>query len=131
MEWITWGDHLRLGHEVIDGDHQRLVTIINQLADSVINPTGQHEDEELLAEFLAQTSRHFAAEDQLMVEHRYPRAAEHMAEHAILIQAALDTQAEFAAHLSTTVSLLRFLRKWLTHHILTADKDLEDYLVLR
>lgn len=128
MEWITWGDSLRLGHEEIDDDHQKLVAIVNRLADSVMSPSAQQTDEELLAEFLTQTVAHFAEEDRLMAAHHYPRAEEHAAEHARLIQAALDARAEFAADLSTSVSLLRFLRRWLTHHILTADKELEDYL---
>lgn len=128
MEWITWGDNLRLGHETLDSDHQKLVAIINQLADSVMNPSSQQANEELLRDLLAQTIAHFALEDQLMVTHRYPHAEEHMAEHAKLIQMAFDTKAEFEADLSSSVSLLRFLRRWLTHHILTTDKALEDYL---
>ena len=128
MEWITWSDDLSLGNEKIDGDHQKLVAIINQLADSVMNPSPQDNDAGLLDDLLAQTVDHFAEEDRLMASHAYPDAEAHMAEHAKLIKIAFDTKAEFEADMSTSVALLRFLRKWLTQHIRTADKALEDYL---
>jgi len=79
----------------------------------------------VLDELIAYTRTHFAMEEQLMATHRYARALDHKTEHAKLVDEVLDFKSKYdAGTVTLSVSLLRFLVEWLTHHILESDKDL-------
>ena len=128
MEWITWDDALRLGDERIDDDHRKLAAMINKMADGVINHSLSQAHPELLRELMEGTMAHFAEEDRLMLAHCYPQAEEHRAEHHNLIQNANNFMAALDANESPSVALLRFLRRWLTRHVVGMDKALVEHL---
>lgn len=125
MPMMEWNDALRLGHSAIDRDHQKLVALLNDLSDAMEEGHGMDVCGSVLAQLIAYTKTHFAMEEQLMSAHHYPAESAHREEHARLVQEVVAFQAEFEAKTSIlSVSLLHFLRKWLTHHILESDKAL-------
>ena len=125
MTMMEWNDKLKVGHSVIDKDHQRLVALINKLSDAMSAGQGKDVCGNVLDELIAYTQTHFATEERLMAVHRYADEPRHRAEHAKLIQEVIDFRNKFAAGTATlSVSLLRFLMDWLTYHILESDKAL-------
>ncbi|MBI5921514.1 MAG: hemerythrin family protein [Betaproteobacteria bacterium] len=125
MSMMEWNDNLVLGHSRIDADHKRLVGLINQLSDAMAGGKGKNVCGHVLDELIAYTRTHFAMEEQLMATHRYARALDHKTEHAKLVEEVLDFKSKYdAGTVTLSVSLLRFLVEWLTHHILESDKDL-------
>jgi hemerythrin len=128
MDWIKWDDALELGHEAMDADHKRLVALVNQLAEGIVNHCGQGAYDALLDDLIAHTGAHFAMEERLMAGCSYPDADEHRAEHARLIKDVLDYKNGLEASAEPSVALLYFFDQWLTRHIFASDRELANYL---
>lgn len=122
---MEWSDALKVGHSVIDRDHQRLVALINKLGDAMSAGQGRDACGSVLDELINYTQTHFANEERLMALHRYGDESRHKAEHVKLVQEVRDFKARYDAGTATlSVSLLHFLMEWLTRHILESDKAL-------
>jgi hemerythrin-like metal-binding protein len=125
MVMMEWNNALRVGHSVIDRDHQRLVGLINKLGGAMSAGHGRDFCERMLDELISYTQTHFATEEKLMSLHDYMDESRHRAEHARLVQDVLDFKDKCEAGSATlSVALLHFLMEWLTHHILESDKAL-------
>ena len=131
MTWIKWEQTLELGHQAMDADHRQLVGLVNQLAHGIVNKLEKKAYDALLDELIAHTSAHFGMEERLMAACSYPEADEHRAEHARLIEVALDHRSKFDASAEPSISLLYFFDQWLTRHILDSDRRLASYLAAR
>lgn len=132
MSLINWNDSLRLGHDVIDRQHQRLVDITNQLHASMLAGKSRFELGELLSELVSYTHYHFEFEEQLFRQHSYPRIAEHTAQHAYLSKRAQDFKERHDAGApALSVELMEFLRDWLTNHISSTDREFVTYVTAR
>ena len=125
MTMMEWNDTLKVGHSVIDRDHQKLVGLINKLSDAMSTGQGKDVCGKVLDELLAYTQTHFATEERLMSQYRYTDEAMHRTQHAKLVQEVREFKVRYEAGTATlSVSLLRFLMEWLTRHILESDKAL-------
>lgn len=125
MELMEWSDRFKLGHAKIDRDHQKLIALINRLSEAMIKREGQKVCAEVLDQLVTYFQTHFAMEEQLMAAHHYAHSMEHKAEHAAFVKQVLELKAKFeAGSLTLSVSLLNFLREWLSTHILATDKAL-------
>lgn len=125
MELMEWSDRFRLGHRRIDSDHRKLIALINQLTEAMSKRAGQQVCGEVLDELVAYFQTHFATEEQLMAAHGYADSITHKAEHAEFVEKVLELKAKFdAGSVTLSISLLNFLRDWLTNHILVTDKAL-------
>lgn len=129
MKWISWGDKHTTGHAGMDHGHQKLVDLINQLADGMENNKPKEFCGNTLEQFIEQTRTHFLAEEQLMDRHRYPKAKEHKDLHAMLIKDVLAFKALYDAGESAEfMTLLVILDTWLNRDIMGADKALADFV---
>jgi hemerythrin len=129
VPWVPWDHMLATGHSVLDADHKYLVTLVNQLADSVKERKGKLACGNLLDKIIEHTKAHFEVEERLMAEHRYHKADEHTADHARLIKQALNYRSKFeVGSPGSHIALIHFPEDWLTFHILAADKELADFL---
>ncbi|MCX7142127.1 MAG: bacteriohemerythrin [Proteobacteria bacterium] len=129
MNWIVWDNTLDTGHALIDSDHQELARLFNLLPETAGMPRGKELCGKVLGQIIAHARAHFEREQQLMAEHRYPKIAQHSAEHAMLLDQALIYQAEFDANASEPdIALIDFPEVWLSFHILFSDKDLARFL---
>lgn len=117
------------GHVILDTDHERLVGLIDQLSASIIEGKSKIACAELLDGIIQHAKVHFAFEEQLMVEQCYPKADQHAIEHARLIRQAVRYMVKFNANCPEShIPLIHFPEDWLTFHILTADKELAEFL---
>ncbi|MCX7173089.1 MAG: bacteriohemerythrin [Proteobacteria bacterium] len=122
---MEWNDRYKLGHVRIDGDHMKLVALVNQLTEAMLKRKGQQVCGKVLDELVNYFNTHFAMEEQLMATHHYAKTIEHKAEHAKFVEEILAFKAEFeAGSVILSISLLNFLREWLINHILISDKAL-------
>jgi len=113
----------------LDTDHEHLVNLFGQPVGSVKERKGKTACVDLLDKIIQQSKLHFAFEEQLMAEQRYPKADEHIAEHARLITQALRYKAKLESDSpGLHIPLIHFPEDWLTFHILSADKELADFL---
>jgi hemerythrin len=130
MSLITWSDHLTVGIEEIDQQHQKLVQLINGLHNHMLAGDASEIMNKVLDRVIEYTGFHFQTEEQLMQEYDYPESEVHKHEHNELVNTAVALQNKLKggnAHL--TMETMHFLQDWLQHHILGSDKKFADFLI--
>ena len=125
MPLLLWGPMLEVGVKEIDTQHRKLVDLANELADAVRAGKGKEVLGKTLAELVRYTQTHFATEEKLMDQHKYPGTADHKQLHKDLVKTVSDFKAKFdKGDAALTDEIMNFLRDWLTKHIMNIDKAL-------
>ncbi len=125
MPLLTWDDKFSVDVQSIDKQHQKLFAMLNELYDAMTQGKGSQLAPAILERLIDYTQEHFAAEEALMKQARYPDFASHKAEHEKLKAeiAKIMTDAEGPGGRSVLgIPLLNFLRTWLQTHIAHRDK---------
>jgi hemerythrin-like metal-binding protein len=123
MALITWNESLSVGIRTIDEQHKKLVGMINALNDAMGQGNGSTVLKPLFEDLLKYTMTHFAAEEKLMQQYKYPRYSLHKMEHEKLTRQVQELRTRFdAGQQSLSVQTLVFLKNWLTGHIQGTDK---------
>jgi hemerythrin len=130
MALMTWTDSMSVGVKALDEDHQKLITIINQLHYGIQAGQTKQALGMVLDQLIRYTRTHFQREEEMFARTNYPKTAEHKAEHVKLIATAADLQKRFQEGASSMLSLetMGFLKQWLTHHIQESDKSYRAHL---
>jgi hemerythrin-like metal-binding protein len=131
MAFMTWGPMFKLGFGDIDQQHQRLVEIVNELHDAMVQKD-RPSVSKVLNELVRYTVSHFAFEERLMDQYGISTAAAHKAEHKKLVADVSEFKAKFDAGAATvTTELMAFLSDWLRNHILKTDRGLARELLAK
>ncbi|WP_429885184.1 bacteriohemerythrin [Geoalkalibacter halelectricus] len=126
---MRWSDDLSVGIEHIDRQHQKLVALVNQMFAAMKNGQGDRVLQDILAQLVDYTQKHFFEEERMMKSHGYPHFEEHQAAHAHLVGQVADFQKKFSAgKVSVSSDLFNFLKGWLINHIQGTDKKYGPYL---
>ena len=126
IDIFPWNAHFDTGLALVDEQHRRLVTLLNQLASQLAFAPDRQRLTDILDELTDYTVRHFQEEETIWA--RYlpadPLEAGHRAGHAQFILKIRSLQAEFTRRPLTEVAevLLEFLARWLASHILESDR---------
>jgi hemerythrin len=121
--------HLRIGIEAMDAQHARWIQLIEKFraagADQLREAVGYAAAKEALEHLLEYTRLHFASEERLLAEHRYPGLDAHREQHRKLEAAVAALLAEVRAHKTCTTPLkLNLLATiWLMEHITRDDRE--------
>jgi hemerythrin len=122
MTFISWKQEYNTGVEMIDAQHKRLVDIINMLHDAIQAGSEQEALQGILQKLTDYTKYHFGFEEGLLEKLGYAKLEEHKEEH----QEFIDLIEGIAGHLrngklNTGDMLLKYMRSWLSNHILIED----------
>jgi hemerythrin len=120
---LEWSSSLSVNVAEIDGQHQKLITMMNDLYNAMRTGKGKDAIGPILTSLIEYAGSHFILEEKLMAQHFYPQAAPHKAEHTAFVKKVSDFKKEFdkgTAMLS--VELMNFLYDWLKNHIMKTDK---------
>lgn len=139
MTFFPWSIRYNVGVPAIDEQHMRLVDLINALHEAATwnnehNTIPSTIDEletmdEVLVALIDYTSSHFSFEERCMVQHSYPDYEEHKHAHTEFIRRIRQYRRDFDNGSALRSSeMMRFLRDWLTTHILGLDKKLAVFL---
>ena len=118
---LVWQDDLDTGIDVIDGQHRRIVEMINQL-EAARQSGSQVAIVEVLDELVDYTLSHFAFEEELMEEAGYAFCAAHKRVHEVFIKRVSEYRMRFEAGEDITDELRNMLSRWLFNHIRGDDK---------
>ncbi|TNE58486.1 MAG: hemerythrin-like metal-binding protein [Alphaproteobacteria bacterium] len=130
---LEWKDEYRIGIEAIDHEHRELIDLINRALTAMATdaPSPQREEavREHLGEIHAQTSAHFALEEQEMVQSNYPGFADHKADHEALLDTLLDMMDEVPEEECGTLPqrLEERLALWFSNHFKTFDAEIHRF----
>lgn len=129
MSLMQWQDRLSVHNDMIDGDHKHLIDLINNLHDAVTEGHGADKVGETLDELVIYTATHFKREEEAMQRTGYPDYEAHKRMHDDLVGKVLDYQKKHrAGDAGAPDQVLRFLKQWLTNHIMQIDTKLGAYL---
>ena len=123
MALIQWDDSLSVGIAEIDGQHQKLVNMINALNDAMRDGKGKEVLGKLVNALAAYATTHFGMEERYFDQFGYPDADAHKAEHRAFVQKVGDFKDGFEqGKLGLSVQIMTFLSDWLRSHIKQTDK---------
>lgn len=124
MSFILWRSSLSVGNELIDGQHQKLIEIINQLYDGIMKKNSQLKMEEIFRELVAYTKYHFNAEEEIMMRKGYLQTAQHKKAHQDFINQVNSLKLNnLLSDDKLQMEVFKFLKNWLTEHIMNVDKN--------
>ena len=125
MAQFSWTDDLYTGSTLIDGDHRKLVDLVNAFFQSVQNGKDNDRVSKAMNDLIAYTGEHFAREEAEMARIAYVAAVAHRAEHTKLLKQLVELKDMLDAGGRINVpAVADFLSGWLRDHILTTDMKL-------
>jgi len=132
MSVFEWSDSFLLRIPVIDSHHKHLVTLLNLAYGHFTGKITDVNMNLLVADLIKYSSYHFKVEESLMKEHNYPLFDEHKQLHGIYIKNVLEFQALLLSEkITLELEVLKFLKDWLTDHILNCDKKYGYFINLK
>lgn len=133
MAHFEWNEAYSVNIQEIDNQHRRLVELLNELYDGILNGTnalGAAQD--VLADLVAYAEEHFATEEKLMEEYEFPGYEEHRSKHdAIKVRITGYVQRIKTGKPMVAIELARYLEGWLGKHICETDMLYSAYLTSR
>ena len=129
---FRWTEKYSVKIAALDNQHKRLFAIINELNQALANGEGKAATDSVLRKLVDYAKAHFAAEESLLAEYKFPETASHRAEHDKFTQSMAKFRADHCAGKpGVPVSLMLFLQEWLKEHILVNDKAYTSFLNAR
>jgi hemerythrin len=133
MTRFVWEPTLATGQPEIDEQHRGIFALADELAEAI---DSGHATEEIVADCVWRLTdyviQHFADEEQLMEDARFPERAVHRSLHEHLTAETLRIAARFFnGEDLQPATLAPFLAGWLRDHILTEDLRLAEHLASR
>lgn len=126
---IRWKEDFSVNDETIDGQHKKLITMLNELGDAMQRGQGRKILDKILNELVSYTQSHFAYEERAMRACGYPGYDEHKMKHEKMTQKVLEIMGELKSGSANITPEVRiFLENWLNKHILGSDKSYAPYL---
>lgn len=131
---IQWSDDMLTGVAELDRQHRVLVSTLNEAKAKLTSEADDPVFEQITRDLLAYAIYHFNTEEQLMKQYGYAAASleeagSHLAAHRNFSEqvVALRDNARDGKP-GAREALLDFLTNWLTHHIMTTDKKLGQFV---
>lgn len=129
MHKLSWSSEYCVGHETIDGQHEQLFDLMENLSDNANNPNNKGLLFLSLTALKDYTKYHFKDEEQVMFSVNFPELSQHRAMHAQFvdqIESMMDSVRMGEA--IVIEDLMVFLSSWMADHILVEDMKLSRYL---
>ncbi len=83
---LEWNEGLSMCIPEIDAEHQRFISLVNDLNESIIARMDVEVVKRCMRAIVADATSHFAHEEALFKEWSYPAAEEHARKHAQILQ---------------------------------------------
>jgi hemerythrin-like metal-binding protein len=122
MARFLWTGDLYTGSSLIDGDHGKLIGLVNALFETMESAQGNGRMSRAMNDLIAYTGEHFGREEAEMQRIQYVASLAHEAEHKKLLKQLVELKAMLDAGGKINIPAVSdYLSAWLRDHILTAD----------
>jgi hemerythrin len=123
MPILQWNQSVSVNDADIDGQHKKLIDMINNLHDSMGQGKGKETLGSVLDGLIDYTKIHFTFEENRMKKENYIGYLAHKGEHDRFTKKVVDLQNQFhGGKFSLTIEVSTFLKDWLVNHIQVIDK---------
>lgn len=118
------------GVEEIDAQHVEFINLLKEIGSRMGSSPKQEDITSHLAQLAEYAKRHFKTEKEYMERAGYPNTAEHLKQHANLLQKIEYFEQEYKSENSSVAifDLIDFMETWLLEHIPQYDKKFTEYL---
>lgn len=124
MPYIEWDTQLETGVAGIDHEHRRLVQLLNEIHELIEAKADSIRIADTLADFHTLATAHFALEEKIMRDQKYPAFARRRETHRRLLDEVRDIMDAYdAGSYREGQSLPATLRQWL-FQLMSIDVDL-------
>lgn len=120
--FIQWSSEFELGNQQIDDQHRQLIDILNRLYKAFLKKQSDTVMAEILNKLNHYADIHFKTEEELFVKWNYKDIKNHQEEHQFYKRKIKEYENLADQQVSIDFSVLSFLKKWWTDHILIEDK---------
>ena len=130
--FIEWDPRFMLGVPLIDGQHERLVQLTNNLHVACRDSKENANDcfIRVAHEAVNYVRYHFTTEEKMMLLLMFPEYTEHKKHHEIFIREVLHQTQMFANKKNLVPNrFVHFLRDWVLSHIAVRDKVFTEYIL--
>jgi len=129
MAAITWTENYSVNIEVFDKQHQMLFSYINKLVEAMQVRKSDQILSQLISDLFNYTQIHFTEEEILLEKYHYPKFIEHKNMHKAFIAEVQKFKNDFEEKkIGIPIEIASFLKKWITNHIMVADKAYSAFL---
>jgi len=114
--------------EEIDQQHKKLIVMINDLSDAMVEGKGKHVAGGIIDDLIEDTASYFKTEEKYFDQFGYPDAEAHKKEHVAFVQKVSQFKDGFdQGKIALSVDIISFLYKWLQNHIKKVDKQYSQF----
>ncbi|MCB9481589.1 MAG: bacteriohemerythrin [Desulfobacteraceae bacterium] len=126
---IKWNNDFVLGIEEIDGQHKKLVSMVNRLDSARKLKKSRDDIAKILSDLADYTFYHFSREESLFEKYNYSDKENHKRIHKNLVSKVIDFKNSFeSGNADLTSDLMAFLEDWLRNHIMKTDRAYASFL---
>jgi len=123
MALIKWDDSFSVNIVEIDGQHQKLVGMINDLNDAMRQGKSKDVLGKIVSGLIGYAGTHFKTEEKYFDQFGYPETNSHKKEHSDFTQKVAEFKNQFdKGAFGLSIEVMNFLSNWLQNHIKTVDK---------
>lgn len=125
---LGYSDKIILGIDVLDYDHKKIFSLINQINDAEVEQSSNLLS--LIEQLVSYSKYHLQREELMMKACAYPFLDNHHQVHEFMINRLLDYQQCCIDNLTkkTVEQLNNFLLEWWQDHILSFDKSYQHWM---
>lgn len=127
---IVWTQDLSVGVNSIDGQHQQLFKMADELFEAGKSGKSKEKIGDLLNFLDAYTKQHFRDEESYMASIKYPGLAEQQTAHQTFIKELAKLKADYeksGGNIALIINANQMVVDWLTKHISGMDKKIGAY----
>jgi hemerythrin-like metal-binding protein len=126
---FDWQDCHCLGIELIDRQHKRIFSLINDLHTLLVDGENPSATCQVFSELVITVAHHFRTEEVLMEFTRYPELLAHQAEHRQLMNAiGLLNKNSGAGKFALGIQDIDLVRSWVLEHTVKSDQKYKPFL---
>ncbi|MBI1388278.1 MAG: bacteriohemerythrin [bacterium] len=126
---LIWKPEYSVHDTEIDGQHQKLFHMINELQDAIQQRRSKDVMGKIFEGLVQYAADHFSLEERRMQEAEYPDFDQHKAIHEKFTSEALDYQGRFRSGQDVlSLAVVQFLKDWLVNHVLKSDQAYSPWL---
>jgi len=129
MPLFEWSEKFSVNIAACDEQHKCLIELLNTLHAAMKQGKGRDVISGVLNELADYTVYHFKTEEDLFRKHGYHGFDNHKKEHDDLTNQVMGFKNKFEqGQAALTIELMKFLKDWLTDHILESDNNYSLFL---
>ena len=130
MSLIDWTEKFSVGIDDIDKQHQKWISIVNELHDSIMETRGISTLKELVKEMEEYTDFHFSAEEEMLQKAGWPELDRHKRIHFSFKQQIAQLKRDiYSGELVLRSQVMSVIKNWLIDHILKEDQGYSEFIV--